>query len=342
MVALPITNDGHNWRLTRFALGDKSNYETHRLYNQSLAAVHASVESGGACSADSSKGIHVVREMKEGVAKLPNGLVTHYYEWPGTGPTLLLLHPTCGYGRIWEWLVEALGDHFHIVAPDQRGHGYSGRPDGSYSAEEYADDAALFMKAVGIESAILFGHSLGSRVAQVLASRYPQHVQALMITAPHLSNFYGTREAAAEVLAHAASVLTHPEVFTDRGEAFDYMRTHTPWIADPDEALNHRLEYNFVHHGDGSVSPMYDVVRVAQGLSHLSDDYRGYAAAVECPVLILRAQSGKLTVDHAANLAALWRHATVVDVPGTYAIQLENPQATADAINAYLARTLAD
>lgn len=33
---------------------------------------------------------------------LPNGLKIHYYEWPGPRPNLVLLHPSSGYGRMWE------------------------------------------------------------------------------------------------------------------------------------------------------------------------------------------------------------------------------------------------
>lgn len=274
----------------------------------------------------------MAREMLEKTVELANGLKTHYYEWPGKGPKLLLFHPTCGYGRIWEWLAEALGDRFHIFAPDQRGHGYSGRPNGSYSAEEYADDAELFAQAISIDRAIVFGHSLGSRVAQVFAARYPDRVDGLILTAPHLSNFYMTRDDARSVLETAAGNLAHPEVFASHDEAFSYMRARWPWSPDPDAALEHRIAYNFEHHADGSLTPLYDIVRVSQGLTHLSDDLRPFAAAVKCPVLILRAASGRLGIHDAAELAKFWRNATVVDVEGTYAVQLENPTAAAKAI----------
>lgn len=275
------------------------------------------------------------REMLEKTVELSNGLVTHYYEWPGKGPKLLLLHPTTGYGRIWEWLADALGDSFHIFAPDQRGHGHTGRPDGSYSAEEYADDAALFMDAVGLVRAVAFGHSLGSRVGQALAGLYPDRVEKLLLTATHRSNFYGTREEALAVLQTAAGNLEHPERFPTKEEALAYMRARWPWSPDPEHALEHRIAHNFIHHEDGSLSARYDIVRVSQGLMHLSDNMRPHAAAVECPVLILRAASGKLTAKEAADLSRFWRDARVVDVEGTYAVQLENPTGVAEAILAF-------
>ena len=104
------------------------------------------------------------RDFQDKHVTLRNGLKVHYYEWPGPGPNLILLHPSSGYGRMWEWTANALGSRFHVYALDQRGHGDSGRPDGDYSAEEYADDLLLFFQAVGIDKAIVAGQSLGGRV----------------------------------------------------------------------------------------------------------------------------------------------------------------------------------
>ena len=117
---------------------------------------------------------------------LPNGLTIHYYEWPGPRPNLVLLHPSSGYGRMWQETADALGSRFHVYALDQRGHGDSGRPDGDYSAEEYAQDLALFFRAVGLDRAIVAGQSLGGRVGQVFAATHPQHVQGLgLVGGPH-------------------------------------------------------------------------------------------------------------------------------------------------------------
>ena len=54
---------------------------------------------------------------------LANGLGMRYYEWPGTGPNLVLLHPSSGYGRMWDMTAGLVGGHFHVFALDQRGHG---------------------------------------------------------------------------------------------------------------------------------------------------------------------------------------------------------------------------
>src|SRR5256885_16226929 len=92
--------------------------------------------------------------MDEKDVILSNGLKVHYYEWPGSKPALIFLHPSSGYGRMWEATANHLGSRFHIYAIDQRGHGSSGRPDRDYSAGEYADDLRPVPPSVRVEQAI--------------------------------------------------------------------------------------------------------------------------------------------------------------------------------------------
>ena len=79
-------------------------------------------------------GTHRPYETKD--VTLAAGHRLRYYEWPGEGPTLILLHGSSGYGLMFEWTANYLGNRFHVFAPDQRGHGDSDKPDGTYSAQE--------------------------------------------------------------------------------------------------------------------------------------------------------------------------------------------------------------
>src|SRR5256884_3515721 len=93
--------------------------------------------------------------MDEKDVILSNGLKVHYYEWAGSKPALIFLHPSSGYGRMWEATANHLGSRFHIYAIDQRGHGSSGRPHGAHSAEEYAAHPRPFPPPGGLGHANL-------------------------------------------------------------------------------------------------------------------------------------------------------------------------------------------
>ena len=281
------------------------------------------------------------RDVREKDVTLQNGLRIHYYEWPGPRPNVILLHPSSGYGRMWEWTANALGPRFHVYALDQRGHGDSGRPDGDYSAEEYANDLYLFFREMGLDRAIVAGQSLGGRVGQVFAATHPELVQALaLVGGPHPSNFFPTRQASIKVLEAAQRMLVSPTEFPSREAALEYLRSSRP--RDREAALRHHLEHNLVPTG-GGVAVKYDSVRVALGLAHMADDLRTYAAKASCPVAIVRgSRSAELTAAEAKEIAGCWKHAVVIDVDGDYALQMENPAGLAQALLSFAAQVVKD
>lgn len=277
------------------------------------------------------------RAFVEKDVTLPNGLTIHYYEWAGPKPNLVLLHPSSGYGRMWEGTADALGSRFHVYALDQRGHGSSGRPDGDYSAEEYAQDLHLFFKKVGIDKGVIAGQSLGGRVAMVFAARYPEETVGIgLVGGPHTSNFFPTREATIKVLGAAQRMLTSQTEFASRDVALEYLKTSRP--RDSEESRRHRVEHNMVPSGSG-LAVRYDNVRVAIGLAHMADDLRKYAAKATCPVAILRGtRSSELTIDEAKSIASCWKNAVVIEVEGDYALQMENPGGLAEALVSFVGR----
>ena len=145
-----------------------------------------------------------VLDMQAHDITLSAGLDIHYFHRSGTGPTLIFLHPSSGYGRMWQETTACLPDDYNVYALDQRGHGDSSRPDGEYSAEELARDLKLFIDKLGLQRVIVAGHSLGGRVALCFAAAYPDNTAGLiMVAGPHLSNFYQTRDAVKTVYTTA-------------------------------------------------------------------------------------------------------------------------------------------
>lgn len=71
--------------------------------------------------------------------------------------------------------VEARSADLTVIAPDVRGHGLSTEPHdpAAYSWARFAGDVAAVLDGLSIESAHLFGHSLGGRAALATAVRIP-------------------------------------------------------------------------------------------------------------------------------------------------------------------------
>ena len=52
------------------------------------------------------------------------GLRLHYVDWGNeTAPPLILIHGGLDHCRNWDAIARELQPHFHVVAPDLRGHG---------------------------------------------------------------------------------------------------------------------------------------------------------------------------------------------------------------------------
>jgi pimeloyl-ACP methyl ester carboxylesterase len=114
-----------------------------------------------------------------------NGIRTNYLE-AGSGDTHVVLVHGSGPGVTsyanWRGVLPALGEHFHVVAPDMVGFGYSDRPEGvQYSLDTWADQTLGVMDALGIEKAHLVGNSFGGGIALRLATRNPDRVNKLVL-----------------------------------------------------------------------------------------------------------------------------------------------------------------
>jgi pimeloyl-ACP methyl ester carboxylesterase len=115
-----------------------------------------------------------------------------YYEVTGEGPTLLLTHGFSASSHMWAGQREALGRHFRLVTWDMRGHGRSDYPSdqAQYSQGATVGDMAAVLDAVGAQTAIVGGLSLGGYMSLAFRLAHPERVRALLIidTGPGFRN----------------------------------------------------------------------------------------------------------------------------------------------------------
>jgi 3-oxoadipate enol-lactonase len=109
-----------------------------------------------------------------------NGLTINY-ERQGSGEPLLLLPYLAADHACYAFQVAEYAKRFTCISLDLRGAGETDKPDGAYSIELFADDAAAFMEVIGIERAHVMGLSLGAAVAMWLAAKYPSRVRSLSL-----------------------------------------------------------------------------------------------------------------------------------------------------------------
>jgi len=103
-------------------------------------------------------------------------------EWPGNGPTFIFAPGLTSHYRAFTAVANSLGGAARVIALDLRGRGCSTKPAaGNYGIERHADDVLALMDALGIERAIVGGHSMGAYVATAVAVKAPRRAAALVL-----------------------------------------------------------------------------------------------------------------------------------------------------------------
>lgn len=155
-----------------------------------------------------------------------NGLTLYhevYGELGGPSPLLLIPGAFMATGSMASW-VSAFAHDRPVIIYDQQGHGRTPDTPRAMSYEQFGDDAAALLRALGVESADVMGYSQGGGVALQLALRHPGLVGKLV----SMSATYRRDGWYPDVLEGIESLDATAFAGTPVEEAF---REHTPGAA---------------------------------------------------------------------------------------------------------------
>jgi pimeloyl-ACP methyl ester carboxylesterase len=112
---------------------------------------------------------------------------------PRDGPCVVLIHGASANVREWEGTLRPrLDPDMRVIAIDRPGHGYTARRMGDAHLGQQAEMISATIKALGVQSCVLVGHSFGGAVALRVALDHPQQVSALVLSAPASHPWPGT------------------------------------------------------------------------------------------------------------------------------------------------------
>src|SRR5271157_3049824 len=136
-----------------------------------------------------------------------------HYRDVGSGRPVVFLHGGWGYGVYpIDRQIEALGQQVRFVVPDRSGYGRSTRLPGQMPTDFHrraAEETLLVLDALGIEQAVLWGHSDGAVIAAMIGLAAPERCARLILEAFH---FYRNKPGSRSFFERFAK---HPDGVND-------------------------------------------------------------------------------------------------------------------------------
>lgn len=250
------------------------------------------------------------------------------------GAVVLAIHGITASHYSWPLLAKALPGTT-IIAPDLRGRARSNGLPGPYGLRRHADDMAQVLNALGVDRAVVVGHSMGAFVAVRLAERHPSMVRSLVLVDGGLPIPRPENADPAALLGPAADRLT--QRFAGREEYADFWRAHPAFAGQWSPEIAAYVDYDLDESSAGFI-PSTRVAAVAEDVLQLDggDGYADALAELNVPIEFLRAPRGLMNEPaglYPAADAARWsslptlRSREVNDV-NHYTIVLSEPGAT--------------
>lgn len=257
-----------------------------------------------------------------------NGARLHYYRTgDGSKPPLVLAHGFSDDGLCWQPTARDLEADFDVIMPDARGFGLSERVRPGEKVDSAADLAGL-MRGLGLEHAIVGGHSMGAMVAFQLGVRYPELVRALILVDPPW--WLPQQSEMRPVDSHQEHPMA-PWVRTCANSTVEQLMTqcridHPTWseiVVQTWCAAKKRMDPNILT------------------ILNINDsDWQKTVPAFTYPTLVVTAdpdKGGIITPELAAKLSDLNSRFTIVHIPGAgHHIRFDNHPVYMEAVRSFL------
>jgi pimeloyl-ACP methyl ester carboxylesterase len=226
-------------------------------------------------------------------------LKLHYVDWGNHDkPLAILVHGGRDHARNWDAVALDLRDHFHIVAPDLRGHGDSDWAiGGAYSITDHVLDLGQLLNALEPSGPVtLIGHSLGAGVVLQRAGVFPEAVKAMIAIEGLGPPGAMLRETPAYermeswVTDMRALAQRKPREYVTIEQAMARMREANPHLSE--EMAHHLTIYGVRRNENGTFSWKYDNYTRATSpyLFNLKDAMEIWSR-IRCRTLLVRGDS---------------------------------------------------
>lgn len=239
-----------------------------------------------------------------------------YYEVHGSGtPLVLIAGYTCDH-TFWTGMLHDLSERYQVVIFDNRAVGQTKDDGAAFTIEQLAEDTIQLIKKLGLRRPHVFGHSMGGGVAQIIAKKYPQHVDKLIIA-----------NSAAKLNVRAMAAIE--DMLNLRKQQVDMdvlIETCMPWffsshyLSKPENIA----KFKKILMSNPYFQSVEDQARQFHALQTFDAEH--CLQDINSPTLVLAAEEDIITLpQESRHLVANIRGATLVTIPGAHSVPLEFP-----------------
>jgi lipase len=236
------------------------------------------------------------------------------------GSPVVCVHGVTGYGSRFAGIAGRLPGH-RVVAVDLRGHGRS-TWEAPWTAETHIADLLETAGSLGIDAATWIGHSFGGRLVATLAAQHPGRVERAVLLDPAM-------HIDPPVAAERAEGLRGDVSFGSPDEAIDARLGDGTLFSTPRATLEDEAAACLDQGEDGRWRWRWSPTAVIAAWSEMAAPAPPWP---ECPTLVVIGAQSWIP-----NRVPRLPHLQSVPVPGGHSVLWDDPEATADAVAAFLA-----
>ena len=257
-----------------------------------------------------------------------NDLQLSYLDWGNpTAPPMVCVHGYTGSAESFNAFARHMGDRYHIVVPDVRGHGESEwSPEGAYQFADQTADLEAFVDTLGLDRFTLVGTSMGGIIGMNYAGMHGDRLTRFVI------NDIGPDVEAGSARI-TANVSSRPDSFASLDEAMAQRRAGSRNLAKRSDEDQREIALGVLREGpDGrwhwKLDPRYVTQRIENGAPPRPALWPALEA-VTCPTLVVWGMdSDVLSEQQAKRMVATLTAGELLPVPDTeHAPSLIEPEA---------------